>query len=150
MVEAQLDASELQLILDLVRGKPDRLDEIQQPRLLHGDLWLFNILVRRNADGPDITGILDADRAWWGDPLADWTLFVLSKSASPENQPFHAVFWQTYGQTENTPGAAFRKNVYEAMHVGTALSWAARHHDEETLERGKHDLHAAATILPNL
>lgn len=86
-----------------------------------------------------ISGILDADRAWWGDPLVDWTMFVLAM-ASPENHPGHARFWRAYGQPEQTPETAFRQAVYEAMHIGTAMSWASRHGDEDTVQRGKGDM----------
>jgi len=46
------------------------------PNLLHGDLWTFNLLVAHSNDRPAITGVLDTDRAWWGDPMADWIMFL--------------------------------------------------------------------------
>jgi len=113
-------------------------------------LWLFNIVVRREVGGPTIVGILDADRAWWGDPLADWTMFVLAKSATPEMARFHSRFWEAYGPPEPTSEVRFRTVVYEAMHVGTALASATRYHDEQTVQRGRHDLRAAAMALPAL
>jgi aminoglycoside phosphotransferase (APT) family kinase protein len=140
MTEAQLDVTDLRSVGAIVRGQTARLDAIEQPHLLHGDLWLFNILVRREVDGPSISGILDADRAWWGDPLADWTMFVLAMAAAPETQRFHARFWQAYGELEQTLETTFRQAVYEAMHIGTALVWASHHDDVETVQRGKRDL----------
>lgn len=150
MTETRLDARKLQAVLEIVRRRTEALDEIRQPRLLHGDLWLFNILVERGADGPGITGILDADRAWWGDPMADWTMFVLAKSKTSATQPFHDRFWRAYGQPEQTPGSAFREAVYEALHVGTALVWATRQGDTDTVRRGKRALRAVAAALPSL
>jgi len=150
MIEAQLDVRDIQSVLEIVRSRTALLDAIRQPRLLHGDLWSFNILIERGPDGPAIVGILDADRAWWGDPMADWTMFVLAKGATPETQQFHARFWQAYGQPEPTPGTAFRNAVYEALNVGTALAWAARHDDTDTVRRGKRDLRAVAATLPTL
>jgi aminoglycoside phosphotransferase (APT) family kinase protein len=147
MSKAQLDLTDILSVLAIVRSQTARLDAIQQPRLLHGDLWLFNILVSREVDGPAITGVLDADRAWWGDPLADWTMFVLAKAAGPETHQFHARFWQAYGELEQTPEVAFRQAVYEAMHIGTALAWASRHDDTDTMQRGKQDL---ATVTKTL
>jgi aminoglycoside phosphotransferase (APT) family kinase protein len=108
MIEAQLDVRDIQSVLAIARSRTALLDAIVQPRLLHGDLWLFNILVERRLDGPAIVGILDADRAWWGDPMADWTMFVLAKGATPETRQFHARFWQAYGQPAPTPEMAFR------------------------------------------
>jgi hypothetical protein len=100
---------------------------------------LFNILIQRDAQGPSIIGVLDADRAWWGDPPADWTMFVLAKGAVPETD-YLARFWHGYGMRDQTPEAAFRQAIYEALHIGTALAWAARHDDGETFERGTADL----------
>ena len=139
MLDEQLDVTDIRSVLATVQKRITLLDAITEPRLLHGDLWLFNILVSQESDGPTISGILDADRAWWGDPLADWTMFVLAM-ASPENHPGHARFWQAYGQPDQTPETAFRRAVYEAMHIGTAMSWASRHGDDDTVQRGKRDL----------
>jgi aminoglycoside phosphotransferase (APT) family kinase protein len=150
MNEVQLDLTDIQSIFTAAQDHTTMLDEIQQPHLLHGDLWLFNILIGRSAAGPNIVGILDADRAWWGDPLADWTMFVLAKSESSETKPSHDQFWRGYGEIEQTTGIEFRKAVYEAMHVGTALEWAKRNHDDDTMKRGRQDLNAVAISLPNL
>lgn len=146
MMDEQLDVRDLETVLAIVRDQTRLLDRITQPRLLHGDLWLFNILVSQKSDGPTITGILDADRAWWGDPLADWTMFVLATSVS-EKHPGHARFWQAYGQSEQTFDADFRRAVYEAMHMGTAMAWASRHDDADTVQRGKRDLRAVLKKL---
>jgi aminoglycoside phosphotransferase (APT) family kinase protein len=150
MSEAQLDVTDMRAVLANVQSQTARLDAIREPRLLHGDLWLFNVLVTRGVDGPTISGILDADRAWWGDPPADWTMFVLAKSATPETHRFHARFWRAYGQPEETPDTAFRRAAYEAMHIGTALAWATRHDDADTARRGTRDLRSAVQALAAL
>jgi aminoglycoside phosphotransferase (APT) family kinase protein len=130
--EMQLDTKALSRILELVRAHPGYLDEIEVPRLLHGDLWLFNILIRRGSGEPDIAGILDADRAWWGDPMADWTMFIF---AHAEQDAGHSHFWRAYGKPADHPAAIFRKSVYDGMHAGTALVWATRHKDEDTVQK---------------
>jgi aminoglycoside phosphotransferase (APT) family kinase protein len=150
MAATRLDLADMTAVLDIVRRNPAPLDAIRRPRLLHGDLWLFNILIERGAGDPRISGVLDADRAWWGDPLADWTMFVLAKSASPETQPLHDRFWDAYGRPEATPAGAFRAAVYEALNIGLALPWAARHDDEDTVRMGQRDLRAAAASLAPL
>ena len=150
MAAVGLDLTDIETVMTIVRDQTAMLDVFRQPRLLHGDLWLFNILIERNPAGQNIVGILDADRAWWGDPLADWTMFVLAKSASPETQHFQEAFWRGYGQDEELPGTEFRKAVYEAMHIGIALEWAIRNHDDDTVKRGKNDLKTVATNLPDL
>jgi aminoglycoside phosphotransferase (APT) family kinase protein len=146
MIEEQLDVTDLRSVLMIVQNQYAPFDAIAQPRLLHGDLWLFNILVSRGSEGPTISGILDADRAWWGDPLADWTMFVLAMAAS-EKHPGHARFWQSYGAPEQTPETTFRREVYEAMHIGSAMAWASRHGDTDTVQRGKRDLQSVLKRL---
>ena len=145
--ELQLEVTNLRQILETVRAHPRGLDEIQIPRLLHGDLWAFNLLVRRGEQGPAIVGVLDADRSWWGDPMADWTMFIL---AHAEEEEGHAHFWRTYGEPEDTQEARFRKTVYDGMHAATALVWSVRNHDEETVQKAYGTLREVAEALPML
>jgi aminoglycoside phosphotransferase (APT) family kinase protein len=143
----QIEVPDLAPILDVVRAHPQWLDEIQIPRLLHGDLWLFNLLIKRGENGPSIVGILDADRSWWGDPMADWTMFIL---AHAEREEGHAHFWQAYGHPEDTTGSRFRATVYDAMYAGRAFVWAIQHQDAETVARAKGTLREVLEILPTL
>lgn len=150
MSDAELDTTTFHKILDTVRANTELLDEYRSPRLLHGDLWLFNMLVEHQNRGPAISAILDADRCWWGDPMADWTMFLLSKTTDADMQPFIEAFWRAYGQPEHDHAARFRNKVYEAMHIGIALVYAARHNDPATLERGVPELELVARLLPQL
>lgn len=143
----QIEVPNLAHIMEVVRVHPERLDEIQVPRLLHGDLWLFNLLINRGKNGPSIVGILDADRAWWGDPMADWTMFILAHAEKVEG---HSRFWQAYGQPEDTAGTRFRAAVYDAMYAGRAFVWAVDHQDAETVERAKGTLSEVTETLPAL
>ena len=145
--ENRLDIPHFASLLEFIRAHPQPLDEIQVPRLLHGDLWLFNILILRGEEGPFIAGILDADRAWWGDPLADWTMFILAHTDKEEG---HSRFWQAYGTPEELPGSKFRVNVYDAMHAATAFIWASKHQDEGTVTKARGTLGEVADALPGL
>jgi aminoglycoside phosphotransferase (APT) family kinase protein len=146
--EAGLEEEKLvQTALEIVRARRILLDEVTTPRLLHGDLWLFNLLVRETAEGARIVGVLDADRAWWGDPQADWTMFVLSKLDDPAMDEAQTAFWEGYGKRDESSSAAFRTAVYEALHIGNALGWAARERDAGTLARGRRELPEAVARL---
>lgn len=48
------------------------LDEIVVPRLVHFDLWEGNVLIESGPEGPRIGGLVDGERMFWGDPLADF------------------------------------------------------------------------------
>jgi fructosamine-3-kinase len=45
------------------------LEEVTQPALVHWDLWDGNIFI--DPESKHITGILDCERALWGDPLME-------------------------------------------------------------------------------
>jgi aminoglycoside phosphotransferase (APT) family kinase protein len=47
----------------------DALDEIQTPCLVHWDLWDGNIFI--DPDAKQIIGLIDFERALWGDPLME-------------------------------------------------------------------------------
>lgn len=55
------------------------LDAVTVPVLVHFDLWPGNILVDRSGpDGPArIGGLIDGERMFWGDPLADLVSLAL-------------------------------------------------------------------------
>ncbi|MFH8449336.1 phosphotransferase family protein [Streptomyces fungicidicus] len=54
------------------------LDEVTVPVLVHFDLWPGNILVDRSAAGrARIGGLIDGERMFWGDPLADFVSLAL-------------------------------------------------------------------------
>jgi len=83
-VDCGLDTRDLRAIADSARAHCNVLDEVTESRLLHGDLWPFNILIRRQGDEARIVAVLDADYAWWGDPLADWTMHQRVRPLAPD------------------------------------------------------------------
>ncbi|MFF9352691.1 phosphotransferase family protein [Streptomyces sp. NPDC014734] len=89
------------------------LDEVTVPRLLAGDLWTVNALLAPKAPEPLITGVLDFDRTWFGDPAADWTIRM---ATAKEDE--RTAFWQSYGALDRSPAGMWRARVYEARHLG--------------------------------
>jgi aminoglycoside phosphotransferase (APT) family kinase protein len=73
-------------------------------RLLHGDIWVTNLLV---GPGGDVTGVLDFDRACWGD--VEWDLAIAEYCGV--TQP---AFWDGYGRVIETHegDAAVRRMFY--------------------------------------
>ncbi len=55
----------------------DLLDEVTVPRLVHFDLWRGNILVERSDSGSRVGGLIDGERMFWGDPLAEFVSLAL-------------------------------------------------------------------------
>ncbi|ASO19889.1 aminoglycoside phosphotransferase (APT) family kinase protein [Actinoalloteichus hoggarensis] len=62
------------------------LDAVTTPVLVHFDLWAGNILL----DGPDaapvIGGVIDGERAFWGDPAADLVSLALFEDIEQDEE----------------------------------------------------------------
>ena len=72
-------------------------------RLLHMDIWGQNILVD---DDGTVTGLLDWDRALWGDPEIEFAVLDYCSISQP-------AFWQGYGQPRDwSPEAQVRQLFY--------------------------------------
>jgi aminoglycoside phosphotransferase (APT) family kinase protein len=56
------------------------LNTVRTPRLIHFDLWDGNVLV----DGGRISGLIDGERAFWGDPVAEFVSLTLFSSVDDE------------------------------------------------------------------
>lgn len=138
-------------IAGLVNSTPAIFNEVYRPSLLHGDLWTFNLLVTHKNGRPIITGVLDTERAWWGDPLAAWIIFCLSiRNGEEEWQDRIGAFHKGYGMLEKSPAMQFRQEVYNAMDVGSSVVWGARHGNRADIERGQQDLERIGALLLKL
>lgn len=138
------DATEIRAFGALAGEHANVLDEIRVPRLLHGDLWPFNVLIQRDADGPNIVAVLDNDRLSWGDPLADWTFHLLPRKASATAR---AAFWDAYGHPSQTASARFRDLVYEGLHAGNVLADVKRRRRDDLVPAVQESLHTVAVSL---
>lgn len=138
-----LDTTDIKNLLILAQAHSQLLDEIDQPQLLHGDLWTVNILVRRSEEGPKIVAVLDSDRTSWGDPLADWTMFLLNRNAGAEVD----AFWETYGQPEKSLGMQVRMLIYQGRYIGGARLEHHRLYHYEMVRRSYQDMR---TIIERL
>ncbi|MGC9538370.1 phosphotransferase family protein [Streptomyces sp. UG1] len=102
MVDALLDdAARWQSPLDatpgdirtLVAEGGYALDEVKEPRLVHFDLWPGNIFIDETEapestsgrGGPRITGLIDHERAFWGDPAAELVSLAVGGDTSPDS-----------------------------------------------------------------
>jgi aminoglycoside phosphotransferase (APT) family kinase protein len=77
-------------------------------RLLHMDIWSQNILVSEDAD---VTGIIDFDRALWGDKEIEFAVLDYCGISEP-------AFWRGYGRERDlSPAAQIRRIFYLAYEV---------------------------------
>jgi Ser/Thr protein kinase RdoA (MazF antagonist) len=89
----------------VAEGCAPALDEIAEPRVLHGDPWPKNVLIRREPGGGEarIVALLDHERGLFGDPLAEWVF---------EGCDFPPVFWEAYGGRPVDRAARVRAAIY--------------------------------------
>jgi len=90
--------------LDLLDRHSSVFDSCSTSRLLHGDIWITNLLVK--ADGA-VTGVLDFDRACWGD--VEWDLAIADYCGVTRS-----AFWEGYGREvrRESGDAAVRRLFY--------------------------------------
>jgi len=90
--------------LALLEEHLEAFEPCQISTLCHGDLWITNLLVQ--PDG-EVTGVIDFDRACWGD--IEWDM-AIAEYCGITRPPF----WEGYGRVVNTHSgdAAVRRLFY--------------------------------------
>jgi len=107
-------------------------------RLLHGDIWATNLLV---AEDGTVTGVIDFDRACWGD--VEWDL-AIAEYCGITRPPF----WEGYGRFRDRSAgdAAIRRMFYllyeHQKYIVISMS-ARRGHDRAQADRYARDCLAA-------
>jgi len=84
--------------------RADCLDEVTLPRFVEWDLWDGNVMVRDGA----IVGILDHERAFYGDPLIEHGFNAVELPAFGDP----TAFLRGYGKTEFTRSERQRRQLY--------------------------------------
>ncbi|MDX2547920.1 phosphotransferase family protein [Streptomyces sp. WI04-05B] len=96
-----------------LRAAYDALDEVTVPRLVHFDLWDGNILVDRSAGAPRVGGLIDGERMFWGDPVADFVSLALLGDIRGDAQ-FLTGYQKLGGQVEFDYTTCRRLALYRA------------------------------------
>ncbi|MFI5749979.1 phosphotransferase family protein [Streptomyces sp. NPDC051644] len=73
------------------------LDDVTRPALVHFDLWQGNLLVDGEPGARTIGGIVDGERMFWGDPVADFVSLALFANME-EDEDFLAGYGDGSGQ----------------------------------------------------
>jgi aminoglycoside phosphotransferase (APT) family kinase protein len=96
-----------------IRAGLGALDEVTEPALVHFDLWPGNVLLDLDRRPPSIAALIDHERAFWGDPLADFcSLDVFGRA---ERDPdLLAGYRHAGGHLEFTEIAFTRLALYRA------------------------------------
>lgn len=85
-------------IKDMVKKQEDCLNEVKTPYLVDFDMWAGNVFIDENSHS-HITGIIDFERSFYGDPVADLTSAMMLF----ENVEQEFDFQQGYSEISETP-----------------------------------------------
>jgi aminoglycoside phosphotransferase (APT) family kinase protein len=110
------------------------LAEVTRPALVHFDLWPGNVLL----DGPPgaltISGLIDGERMFWGDPSADFASLGMAGVAPEDDPAFLAGYTAGGGRTGWDAAARRRIALYRAyLYLIMLVEAVPRRYDGEHL-----------------
>lgn len=79
-------------LMTVLKEKSGYLEDVKEPVLVDYDLWPGNIFLKNDGGRFVIEGIIDFERAFWGDPLAEFpsaAMFIKDITSDP-------AFWNIY------------------------------------------------------
>ncbi|MFD5270442.1 phosphotransferase family protein [Streptomyces sp. NPDC058335] len=97
------------------------LDEVTEPRLVHFDLWPGNVFVHMADDGTAarVTGLIDHERAFWGDPAAELVSLAFGGETGPDSA-LVAGYTDAGGRFGSGPAFRHRLTLY-GLYLGLLL-----------------------------
>ncbi|WP_406433793.1 aminoglycoside phosphotransferase family protein [Streptomyces sp. NBC_00631] len=103
----------------LVAEGGQTLDQVTEPRLVHFDLWPGNIFIDGRAQTPRITGLIDHERAFWGDPAAELVSLGFGGDIGPDSD-LVAGYRAAGGRLDFSPALRHRLALY-GLYLGLIL-----------------------------
>ncbi|MEV8566220.1 aminoglycoside phosphotransferase family protein [Streptomyces sp. NPDC051322] len=83
-------------IREIFSAARDVLDDVTRPALVHFDLWQGNLLIAGAPGARTLSGVIDGERMFWGDPVADFVSTALFGNIE-EDEDFLAGYAATGG-----------------------------------------------------
>lgn len=97
------------------------LEDVREPSLVEYDCHEGNIFVKKTGNSYTIEGILDFERAFWGDPIADFpTAFVFTDDIRKETA-FLNTYLRVSGRNAYTETDAVKYQLYR-MYILTIMA----------------------------
>lgn len=126
-------------INDMVKRYEDCLNEVRTPHLVDFDMWAGNVFIDE-ASHSHITGIIDFERSFFGDPAADFTSAVMLF----ENVEQESDFQKGYSEISGTPflitdDDRIRMNLYR-LYMSVILYVESYRYDEQYAATVKNDV----------
>jgi aminoglycoside phosphotransferase (APT) family kinase protein len=89
-------------IASLIHRHAALLDAVTTPCLVHFDLWDGNIFVIEDAQGWGVEGVIDGERAFYGDPIAELTTIVSLTPADQADVVIDSMIGRPLSESERT------------------------------------------------
>lgn len=99
-------------IARVLRENAGYLEDITEPSLVEYDCHDGNIFVKETADGYEIEGIVDFERAFWGDAAADFPAAFIMTDDLRKEKAFLDGYLKASGRPEYTEADAKRYQLY--------------------------------------
>jgi aminoglycoside phosphotransferase (APT) family kinase protein len=96
---------------DLVASRAGVLDAVERPVLVHFDLWDGNIFLDLGGGEPRVEGLIDPERAFWGDPHAEMVSLALFGDIAADSA-FLAGYAEGGGTLDFTPDVRVKLALY--------------------------------------
>lgn len=122
-------------IAKLIHANAGALDAVTRPALVHFDVWPGNVFLSLAGGTPAIQAIIDHERAFWGDPLADFTTPTVFGDLRPDD-PIVLGYRDGGGDLLLDDGARVRDALYRAyLYLVLLVENGPRQYPEEEYAR---------------
>ncbi|MCP3768278.1 MULTISPECIES: phosphotransferase family protein [unclassified Streptomyces] len=98
-------------VREVIAAAGDVLDEVTRPVLVHFDLWQGNLLLEGAEGARGLSGVIDAERMFWGDPVAEFVSLSLFDDIE-KDADFLAGYAAAGGDATFTDSVRLRLELY--------------------------------------
>ncbi|MFF8914744.1 phosphotransferase family protein [Streptomyces sp. NPDC015032] len=98
-------------IRETLAAASDVLDDVTRPALVHFDLWQGNLLLAGPPGGRRLSGLIDGERMFWGDPVADFVSLALFADME-DDKPFLTGYASAGGEAVFDDSVRLRLALY--------------------------------------
>ncbi|MBB4796235.1 aminoglycoside phosphotransferase (APT) family kinase protein [Streptomyces nodosus] len=120
MTDAVLDDAErygvqlpqpVEQVREMIAETGDVLTEVTRPALVHFDLWQGNLLLDGTPGARILSGVIDAERMFWGDPVAEFVSLALFDDIE-QDDAFLTGYAAAGGDATFTDSVRLRLHLY--------------------------------------
>lgn len=103
-------------IMNIYEKNAYYLDDVKEPRFTFVDLWEGNVFIAEDNGKYYIEGLIDGDRAYWGDPYYDFVSSIALFKDIIKEKSFLKGYASKRGEVAFTPSLQCRLHMYRAYY----------------------------------